>query len=157
MARERVQSALDAMGMGDRLRVLPVSTRTAREAAAALGCEVAQIAKSLVFKLALSGKPVLVVASGANRVDVAKLAALVGEPVEKATAGFVRQATGFAIGGVPPFALEKPMETVLDEALFELPSLWAAAGGPHSVFGVTPAELETMTGGRRAAIGMPGV
>ncbi len=157
MARERVQSALDAMGMGDRLRVLPVSTRTAREAAAALGCEVAQIAKSLVFKLALSGKPVLVVASGANRVDVAKLAALVGEPVEKATAGFVRQATGFAIGGVPPIALEKPMETVLDEALFELPSLWAAAGGPHSVFGVTPAELETMTGGRRAAIGMPGV
>ncbi len=157
MARERVQSALDAMGMGDRLRVLLVSTRTAREAAAALGCEVAQIAKSLVFKLALSGKPVLVVASGANRVDVAKLAALVGEPVEKATAGFVRQATGFAIGGVPPIALEKPMETVLDEALFELPSLWAAAGGPHSVFGVTPAELETMTGGRRAAIGMPGV
>jgi prolyl-tRNA editing enzyme YbaK/EbsC (Cys-tRNA(Pro) deacylase) len=101
---KRVQDALHAAGVDAEVRHMPDSTRTAEEAAAAVGCSVAQIAKSLIFRGKTSGEPVLVIASGSNRVDEKKVAALIGEAIERAPAELVREATGFAIGGVPPSA-----------------------------------------------------
>ena len=127
------------------------STRTAEDAAAAIGCTVAQIAKSLVFR-AESGRSVLVIASGADRVDEKKAAAVIGERVGRADADFVRQATGFAIGGVPPVGHAKSPTVLIDQSLLALPEIWAAAGTPNAVFRLTPSELVALTGGRVAAI-----
>ncbi len=126
----KVQAAL-----GPRFEVLEfdAGTRTADEAAAAIGCTVAEIAKSIVFRAA-SGRPVLVVASGAHRVDEKKIAALIGEKVARADADFVREATGFAIGGVPPVGHRTAPITLVDEALLAFPEIWAAAGTPNAVF-----------------------
>jgi prolyl-tRNA editing enzyme YbaK/EbsC (Cys-tRNA(Pro) deacylase) len=143
----RVQEALALAGCALRVVELPASTRTAREAAAAVGCEVAYIAKSLVFKGARSGEPVLVVASGVNRVDEARVAEALGEPIAKADADYVRQHTGFAIGGVPPLGHATPLRTLLDADLFAYPNIWAAAGTPNAVFALTPADLARITGG----------
>jgi len=145
---QKVQDALAALGF-DAFRVveMPDTTRTSAEAAAAIGCTVAQIAKSLVFKGRDSGDPVLVIASGANRVDTHKLAALLGEPVDRPDADYVRERTGFAIGGVPPVAHSTPLRTFIDRDLFQHAEIWAAAGTPHAVFRLTPADLERMTGG----------
>ncbi len=144
-----------AAGMGEFLghpvSTFPDGTRTAADAAAAIGCDVAQIVKSLVFRRA-GGAPLLVVASGVNRVDEAKVAALVGEPIGKADADFVRAATGFAIGGVPPAGHAKPIETLVDEDLLRHDEIWAAAGTPRTVFPLTPAELVAMTAGRVADV-----
>jgi prolyl-tRNA editing enzyme YbaK/EbsC (Cys-tRNA(Pro) deacylase) len=148
---QRVQAALVAAGFGARVRELPASTRTAAEAAAAVGCTVAEIVKSLVFK-SLSGRPVLVLASGANRVDEARLAAILGEPVAKADAAFVRGRTGYAIGGVPPMAHTAPIRTLIDADLIRYAQLWAAAGTPKAVFPITPAELVRLTGGEVVAV-----
>ena len=137
--------------LGHPVREFPDGTRTAVDAANAIGCEVAQIVKSLVFRRA-GGAPLLVVASGANRVDETKLQALAGEPVGKADAAFVRAATGFAIGGVPPAGHPQPVETIVDEDLLALGEIWAAAGTPRTVFALTPAELVAMTGGRVADV-----
>jgi prolyl-tRNA editing enzyme YbaK/EbsC (Cys-tRNA(Pro) deacylase) len=150
---QRVQDALASRGFANAVVELPASARTAADAAAALGCEVAHIVKSIVFRAAASGRPVLVVASGAHRVDEALVAAQVGEPVEKATAAFVREQTGYAIGGVPPLAHATPPVTVVDEALLAYPRIWAAAGHPRAVFALTPAELVAMTGGAVARVG----
>jgi prolyl-tRNA editing enzyme YbaK/EbsC (Cys-tRNA(Pro) deacylase) len=150
-ATERVRAALAAAGLDNAILALAESTRSAAEAAAALGCDVAQIAKSVVFRGG-SGRAVLVVASGVNRVDEAKLETLLGERILKADAAFVRDRTGFAIGGVSPIAHATPPIVVLDEDLFAFARVYAAAGTPFSVFGLTPAELERLTGGRRAAI-----
>lgn len=148
----RVQAALDAKGVALTVREFPASTRTSQEAAAAVGCEVAQIAKSMVFRAKESGRPVLVVASGINRVDEKKLAALLGEKVERAKPDFVREKTGYAIGGVPPVGhLEEPV-VLIDQDLLALDSLWAAAGTPNAVFALTPAELQAVTGGAVADI-----
>jgi prolyl-tRNA editing enzyme YbaK/EbsC (Cys-tRNA(Pro) deacylase) len=125
----------------------PAGTRTAADAAAAIGVEVAQIVKSLVFRRA-SGAPVLVVASGVNRVDEEKVGALLGEPIGKADAAFVREVTGFAIGGVPPAGHAEPIETLVDRDLLALDEIWAAAGTPRHVFPTTPDELVRMTNGR---------
>lgn len=127
--------------------LLPDSARTAVEAAAALGCSVAQIAKSIVFRRLADDAAVLVVASGSNRVDEAKVAALVG-PIGRADARFVRQMSGYAIGGVPPIAHATPPVTLLDQDLFALDALWAAAGHPHAVFRLTAAQLAELTGAR---------
>jgi prolyl-tRNA editing enzyme YbaK/EbsC (Cys-tRNA(Pro) deacylase) len=121
-------------------------------AAAALGCEVARIVKSLVFRGAESGAPVLVLASGANRVDEHKVAALIGEGVERADAGFVRAVTGYAIGGVAPLGHVRSMDTLVDRDLLELATLWAAAGTPEAVFEIEPARLVALTGGRVAEL-----
>jgi prolyl-tRNA editing enzyme YbaK/EbsC (Cys-tRNA(Pro) deacylase) len=137
--------------LGHPVSTFPEGTRTAADAAAAIGCEVAQIVKSLVFRRA-SGAPVLVVASGANRVDEAKVEALLGEPVGKPDAAFVREATGFAIGGVPPAGHAQPIETLVDEDLLALDGLWAAAGTPRTVFPLTPDELVALTRGRVADV-----
>jgi len=149
---QRVGDALAARGLHGRVLELAQPTRSAVEAARALGCRVDQIAKSLVFRGVPSGRSVLVIASGANRVDEAKVAALVGENVSKADADFVRARTGFAIGGVPPVGhLESP-ETLLDEDLLQWEEIWAAAGTPNSIFRLSPTELVALTQGRVARI-----
>jgi prolyl-tRNA editing enzyme YbaK/EbsC (Cys-tRNA(Pro) deacylase) len=148
----RVQEALDAAGGGHTITVLQQSARTSAEAARAVGCRVDQIAKSLVFRGASTQRAVLVIASGANRVDEAKLAALVDEPIARADAEFVRGRTGFAIGGVAPVAHAEPLTIVIDEDLLAWPEIWAAAGQPNTVFRLTPADLVRLTGGRVASV-----
>ncbi len=147
---QRVQDALAARGLEIRVVELTATARSAAEAAAAVGCQVGQIAKSLVFKGRVSGRGVLVIASGANRVDLAGVEALVGEALDKADAEFVRAETGFAIGGIPPLAHDRPLTTVIDEDLLRFETIWAAAGHPNAVFPATPAQLVAMTGGRVA-------
>ena len=149
---QRVQNALRALGRGHEVVDLGLSARTAADAAQAVGCRVDQIAKSLVFRLRESGRALLVVTSGAHRVDEAKVAALVGEPLDRADAAFVRTETGFAIGGVAPIGHAKPVLTLLDEHLMTFEEIWAAAGHPNTVFRLTPADLVTMTGGRVAIV-----
>ena len=149
----KVQETLSARGFANEVVELPSSTRTAAEAAAAVGCEVGQIVKSLVFRGRQSGRAVLVVASGSHRVDEAALCAVLGEDIEKATADFVREQTGFAIGGVPPLGHAQELATIVDEELLRHERIWAAAGHPHAVFPLTPAELVAMTGGKVARIG----
>lgn len=151
-AAQRVQDALDARGHAGRVRVMPASTRTSAEAAAAIGCTVAQIAKSLIFRAKPSQRAVLVIASGINRVDEKKIAALVGEGIGKADADFVRAKTGFVIGGVPPLAHDTPSVVLIDRDLLALADIWAAAGTPHAVFPMTPAELVALTGGQIADV-----
>ena len=128
--------------LGDRFTVLEfdASTRTSEEAAAAIGCAVEQIAKSLVFRSA-SGKPVLVIASGVNRVDEKKAAALVGEKISRADPEFVRESTGFAIGGVPPLGHDRELPTIVDESLRRFEYVWCAAGTPNAVFEVRLDDL----------------
>jgi prolyl-tRNA editing enzyme YbaK/EbsC (Cys-tRNA(Pro) deacylase) len=140
----RVQEYLAARGHALRVVELADSTRTAADAAKAIGCEVAQIVKSLVFRAKDSGRPVLVVASGVNRVDEAKVAALLGEPVGKADAAFVRECTGFAIGGVPPVGHAEQIVAIMDEDLQQYVEIWAAAGTPHAVFRLTPDILREL-------------
>jgi prolyl-tRNA editing enzyme YbaK/EbsC (Cys-tRNA(Pro) deacylase) len=149
---QKVQDALNRHGVSCRVVELPGSTRTAQEAAQAVGCRVEQIAKSLVFQGKTTKKPVLVVASGANRVNEKKLRDLLSEPVRKADAEFVREHTGFAIGGVPPAGLSNPMEIFIDEDLFKYPEIWAAAGTPHAVFKLTAADLLKITQGKVVSI-----
>ena len=149
---QRVQAALAARGFALQIREFPDSTRTAAEAAAAIGCTVGQIAKSLVFRARDSGRPVLVIASGSNRVDEKKLRGLLGEKVERADPAFVREKTGFAIGGIPPIGHSEPPVTVIDRDLAGFPEIWAAAGTPNAVFRLTPADLLALTEGQEADI-----
>jgi prolyl-tRNA editing enzyme YbaK/EbsC (Cys-tRNA(Pro) deacylase) len=144
-AAQRVQYALSALGLGHTVVELAQTTRTSADAAAALGCTIAQIAKSIVFKSA-GGAPVLVIASGTNRVDERKVAALLGEAIGKADAAFVRAATGFVIGGVPPLGHAVPIRTMIDRDLLQHATIWAAAGTPNAVFRLTPDELVQVTG-----------
>jgi prolyl-tRNA editing enzyme YbaK/EbsC (Cys-tRNA(Pro) deacylase) len=141
----RVAEELRRLGVGVEIREMPDSTRSAPEAAAAIGCHVAQIVKSLVFRAVERDDPVLVLASGSVRVDEAKLAAAVGEPVEQASGKYVRERTGFAIGGVAPIGHAQPLSVYMDETLLDHDELWAAAGTPRSVFRTTPQELQQMT------------
>jgi prolyl-tRNA editing enzyme YbaK/EbsC (Cys-tRNA(Pro) deacylase) len=145
---QKVQDALRQFGVSCRVVELPGSTRTSAEAAEAVGCKVEQIAKSIVFRGKQSGKPILVVASGINRVDEKKLRNLVAEPVKKADADFVRRETGFVIGGVPPLGHVKPLDIFIDEDLLKHDEIWAAAGTPHAVFRLTPGDLEKVTSGK---------
>ncbi|MEM9597258.1 MAG: YbaK/EbsC family protein [Acidobacteriota bacterium] len=149
---QAVQDALARLGVACRVVELPASTRSAAQAAEAIGCTVHQIAKSIVFRGATTGEAVLVVASGPNRIDEVAVAEIVGEPLAKADAAFVREATGFAIGGVPPCGHPRPVRTVLDRDLFELDEIWAAAGTPNAVFRLTPDDLARLTGGRAASV-----
>jgi prolyl-tRNA editing enzyme YbaK/EbsC (Cys-tRNA(Pro) deacylase) len=147
----RLEEALAARGIELAIREFPEGTRTAAEAAAAVGCDVAQICKSLVFRRA-SGEPLLVIASGPNRVDEAKVGALTGEPVAMADPAYVRQTTGFAIGGVPPAGHAREIETIVDADLLALDEVWAAAGNPRAVFPLAPQQLVELTGGRVADV-----
>ena len=149
---ERVRQALAALGLMPDIKEFSETTRTSAEAAAAIGCTVAQIAKSVVFRAVGMNRAVLVIASGANRVDEKLVAAALGDRIAKADAAFVRDKTGFAIGGVAPVGhTEKPV-TLIDEDLLGHAEIWAAAGTPNSVFRLTPQELVAMTGGRVTAI-----
>jgi prolyl-tRNA editing enzyme YbaK/EbsC (Cys-tRNA(Pro) deacylase) len=140
--------------LGDRFQVFEfdASTRTAADAAAAIGCEVAQIAKSLIFRGGTSGQAVLIIASGADRIDEKKAAAAIGEPIARADADFVREATGFAIGGVPPVGHNARPIVLIEESLLSFNEIWAAAGTPNAVFRLTPSDLAALTGGRIVAV-----
>jgi len=148
---ERVRRALERAGVAARIVELPGAARTAKAAAEYLGCSVAQIANSLVFRAEESSAPILVMSSGALRVDTGKLSKAIGEPVGKADAEFVRQHTGFAIGGVPPIGHAIEL-CFVEQSLSVHQDLWAAAGHPHTVFRLTYAELVRITGGREAEL-----
>jgi prolyl-tRNA editing enzyme YbaK/EbsC (Cys-tRNA(Pro) deacylase) len=143
-----VQEALHAAGVELAVVELPASTRSAAEAADAVGCRLEQIAKSIVFRRGDTGKAVLVVASGPNRIDEKRVGEALGCDLTLAKPEFVRTATGYAIGGVPPLGHETPLETVVDAHLLTLDTIWAAAGTPHAVFQLTPADLVRITSGR---------
>ncbi len=149
---QRVQDALVAQGFANEVREMPDTTRTAEDAAAACGCTVAQIAKSILFRAKASDRAVLVITCGANRVDEKKVGVLVGEKLGKADADFVRAKTGYAIGGVPPIAHAEPPVIFVDQDLLALEDIWAAAGTPRAVFPLTPDELVALTGGAVADI-----
>jgi prolyl-tRNA editing enzyme YbaK/EbsC (Cys-tRNA(Pro) deacylase) len=144
---QRVQDLLSARGLPLTVVEMPDSTRTSEEAAAACGCTVAQIGKSMVFRADDSGRSVLVVASGPNRVDEKKVATALGEKIRRADANFVREATGFAIGGVAPIGHAIEPVVYLDADLIALERIWCAAGTPNAVFELTPDVLCTLTGG----------
>ncbi|MDJ0760588.1 MAG: YbaK/EbsC family protein [Woeseiaceae bacterium] len=143
---QRVQAFLSERGTELVVQLLSSTTRTAVEAAAALGCKEAQIAKSLVFRDDATGEAVLVVASGANRVSLEKICRETGISLGKADANFVREMTGFAIGGIPPFAHVSQLRTMLDPDLQQFDSVWAAAGSPFAVIQISPDDLERLTG-----------
>ena len=141
----RVADELRRLGIVGAIKEMPESTRSASEAAAAIGCDVSEIVKSLVFRAAESDDPVLVLAPGSARVDESKLEAAVGEPVEQATGKFVRDRTGFAIGGVAPVGHSRPLATYMDQSLLDHQVVWAAAGTPRSVFPIAPEDLQRAT------------
>ncbi|HEX7541499.1 MAG TPA: YbaK/EbsC family protein [Anaerolineales bacterium] len=145
---EKVQVTLRALGFDCKVIEFQGSTRTSAEAAARIGCQIGQIVKSLIFRGQASGKPVLVLTSGVNRVDESRISHYAGESIGRADAEFVRATTGFAIGGVPPVGHVQPLETYLDEDLLQYGKIWGAAGTPNAVFEMTPAALEKMTGGK---------
>ena len=142
---ERVREALRAAGHADTITMFPEGTRTAQDAANAVGCTVAQIVKSIVLRA--GEQVVLVLTSGANRVDTAKIAKAVGQPVKSADGRWVRDVTGFAIGGVTPVGHLSPPRVFIDADLMRLDPVWAAAGSPRHVFRTGAAELARMTGG----------
>ena len=144
---QKVQAALAAAGVASRVVELGVAARTSQQAADALGIAVGQIAKSLVFRAAQSGRAVLVIAAGDRRVDEAKIAARLGEPIERARPEFVREHSGFAIGGVAPLGHAQAMVTFIDSSLRRFTEVWAAGGTPHTVFPIAPADLLRIAAG----------
>ena len=149
---QMVQDALKALGFINEVMELQTTTRTSAEAAQAVGCRVEQIAKSIVFRGKQTDRPVLVIASGPNRVNEKKIEELISEPLGKADANFVREKTGFVIGGVPPVGHLEKIEIFIDEDLLQYEEIWAAAGSPNAVFRLTPSDLAQMTGGRIVSI-----
>lgn len=144
----RVQDFLLAKGFSFEVKELPGSTRTAQDAADSIGCTVPQIAKSLIFKDMQTDRPILVIASGSNRVDVMRIQNVTGLQLGKADGKYVKERVGYAIGGVPPVAHNEPLETILDPDLKKYEVIWAAAGTPFAVFQLKPTDLEPLTNGR---------
>ena len=149
---QKVQDLLTSQGFHCNVIEFTDSTRTAQEAADRAGCMLGQIIKSLIFKGRTSHKPILVLTSGANRVDEQRIGAYAGEAIIRADADFVRTVTGFAIGGVPPLGHAQKMETYLDEDLLQYQTVWGAAGTPNAIFELTPDDLMKMTGGKVAKV-----
>lgn len=145
---QRVQDALKEFDLDLQVVEFPESTRTSQEAADAIGCELGQIAKTLIFKGKQSGKPLCVIASGKNRVDEKKVAQCVGEPIERPDAEFVEQHTGYAIGGVSPVGFTFEHQILIDQDLMAYQIIWAAAGTHNAVFQLTPQDLVRITHGR---------
>lgn len=145
---KRVQTALAGFGLDLVVVEFPESTRTAQDAANAIGCQVEQIVKSLVFQCRPSGKAILIAASGGNRVNEKRIKEIFGEKIVRADAEFVRQVTGFPIGGVPPVAHTQPIETIIDKDLMQYQEIWAAAGTPNAVFPLKPQQLVLITAGK---------
>jgi prolyl-tRNA editing enzyme YbaK/EbsC (Cys-tRNA(Pro) deacylase) len=148
----RVQAELERQGIDCQVVEMSQTTRSASDAARAVGCSVGQIAKSLVFRGKATGRAVLVITSGSNRVDETRLAGTISEPVGMADPEFVREQTGFAIGGVAPVGHSQPLEIFVDEDLMQYADVWAAAGTPRAVFQLTPDQLVRITGGRVIAV-----
>jgi len=144
----RVQTFLKQKGFSFVVKELSESTRTAQEAADSIGCEVAQIAKSLIFREKETGLPVLVIASGSNRVDLAKIESTTGLKLGKADGSYVKERVGYAIGGIPPVGHYEQLETILDKDLMSYDVIWAAAGTPFAVFQLKPVDLQPLTNGR---------
>ncbi len=151
-AAQKVQDTLQSLGYPCQVIEMAESTRTAAEAARAIGCTVGQIAKSLIFETRKSKRAILVIASGANRVDEKQLGRIVGEKIGKADADFVRQTTGYAIGGIPPLGHKTPIQTYIDQDLLQYQTIWAAAGTPHTLFEISPEDLVHITGGTVIAV-----
>lgn len=145
---ERFRQQLEARGYAFEVVELPDSTRTAKDAAKAIGCSVPQIAKSLIFRGVETGAALLAIVSGSNQADTDRLAGLIGERLEKADADFVRAQTGYAIGGVPPTGHPQPLRTLIDRDLLAFDAIWAAAGTPRAVFRMPTAVLAELTSGR---------
>src|SRR5512139_1539377 len=145
---QKVQEVLKTLGLELRVVELQETTRTSADAARAIGCEVGQIAKSLIFRGQKTQRPILVIASGSNRVNEKRVGELISEPLGKADADFVRQKTGFVIGGVPPVGHAEKLEVFIDEDLLQYGEIWAAAGTPNAVFRLTPSDLVRMTEGQ---------
>ena len=145
---QKIQDLLHSLGYNYTVIEHAESTRTAQEAADQAGCQLGQIVKSLIFRGKTSGKPILVLTSGPNRVDEKRISEYAGEPIGKADADFVRAVTGFAIGGVPPLGHVEPMETYLDEDFLQFPTIWAAAGTPKAIFELKTEDLQKMTNGK---------
>ena len=145
-ASQRVQEYLNQFELDLEVKEFPASTRTAQDAANAIGCTVGQIVKSLIFRS--DDKPLLFLVSGENRLDVRKVKSDLGIKIEKADAQFVRDKSGYAIGGVPPVAHTEKMEVFIDRDLLGFQEIWAAAGTPHAVFRLRSEDLQRITGGR---------
>jgi prolyl-tRNA editing enzyme YbaK/EbsC (Cys-tRNA(Pro) deacylase) len=148
-AEKRVAAVLEQHGLPARVIVLEQLATTAQMAAEAVGVEVGRIVKSLLFKGKQSGKPYLLLVSGANRVHEKRAGAQIGEALERSDADFVKEWTGFSIGGVSPFGHPAPLATFLDQDLFNYDTVWAAAGDPRSVFEISAGDLERTTGAKR--------
>jgi len=149
---QKVQDSLNSLGYDLTVIEFSESTRTAQEAADRVGCSLGQIVKSLIFRGQVSGRPILVLTSGSNRVDEERLQGYAGEEIGRAEAEFVREVTGFAIGGIPPLGHIRPIETYLDEDLLQYAVLWAAAGTPKAVFELTPGQLQAITSGKVVSV-----
>jgi len=148
---DRFASAAAALGLSLEIHRFPQGTRTAVDAARAVGCELGQIVKSLVF--VADGRPILALTSGANRADVHKLASALGAAsVRRADADEAREATGFVIGGTPPFGHPRKLEVVVDRDLLGYEEVWAAAGTPDAVFRISPRDLVDASGGTPADV-----
>ena len=143
-----VQNALAQKNLNFEVMELSSSTRTAQEAARAIGCAVAQIMKSIIFRTSKTNIPILVLASGSNHINEKKIAQEIGEKIEKADAEFSKEVTGFVIGGVPPIGHKQPIRTLIDADLLQYDELWAAAGTPHAVFKLNSTDLAKMTDGK---------
>ncbi len=144
---QSVQNALDQKGIQTTVIELPASTRTAQEAAQAIGCKIDQIVKSLIFKTKESNSPILILASGPNRVNESMIETILGEKIVKADADFTREVTGFAIGGIPPIGHKQTIKTFIDKDLMNFEEGWAAAGTPNAVFSLKPIDLQNLTNG----------
>jgi len=145
---KKIKKFLEKFGIKSEVKEFSETTKTAADAARALNCEIGQIAKSIIFKGILSNEPVLVIASGGNRINEKIISECLGEEIEKADADFVRQKTGFAIGGVSPFGHREKIKTFIDKDLLEYKVIWAAAGTPNAVFPLAPEELVKITEGQ---------
>jgi prolyl-tRNA editing enzyme YbaK/EbsC (Cys-tRNA(Pro) deacylase) len=145
---QKVSRTLEGLDLKAQIKVMPSSTRTSQDAAQAVECQVGQIAKSLIFKAKQSKNPVLIIASGANMVDLKKASALLGEKLGKADADFVKRKTGFTIGGVPPVGHLEPVTTFIDQDLLKYDYIWAAAGTPNALFKLDSRELPRITQGK---------
>ena len=149
---QKIQNLLNSLGYDYTVIEHAESTRTAQEAADRAGCQLGQIVKSLIFRGKTSGKPILVLTSGSNRVDEKSISGYAGETISRADADFVRTVTGFAIGGVPPIGHAEKMETYLDEDFLSYQTIWAAAGTPNAIFELKTDDLQKMTDGKIAQV-----
>ena len=149
---QKVQEALKDHGVDCQVIEMKHTTRSAQDAADAVGCQVGQIAKSIIFTGKKSNQPILVIASGPNRVNEKAISRYISEPLSMAKVEFVREHTGFAIGGVPPVGHPKPLKTFIDEDLLKFDEIWAAAGTPNAVFKLTPEELKKITSGKVVSV-----